>query len=275
MARIISVSNQKGGVGKTTTAINLSAAMAEHGQRVLLVDMDAQGNASSGVGFPRNEVPMGVYDAMLEHRGAADCIMQTHIDGLDVLPCSPDMAGAELDLIDLPYRERRLRKALAEVRGDYDWVFVDCPPSLGLLTINALVAADSVLVPLQAEYYALEGLSELMRVMAFVRERTNPDLVREGIVLTLADRRTNLCKAVEEDVREMLQDEVFQTIIPRNVRLGEAPSFGQPITRYDRRSVGAESYMSLAREVLSRHGMAAHVRGVGIEVQDVQLREAM
>jgi chromosome partitioning protein len=275
MARIISVSNQKGGVGKTTTAINLSASLAELGQRVLLVDMDPQGNASSGVGFPRNEVVMGVYDAMMEERDAAGCIMDTAIPNLRVLPCSPDMAGSELDLIDLAYRERRLRKALMSVRSDYDWIFVDCPPSLGLLTINALVAADSVLVPLQAEYYALEGLSELMRLMAFVKERTNPDLVREGIVLTLADRRTNLCNAVEEDVRDMLGEEVFETIIPRNVRLGEAPSFGKPITSYDRRSTGAEAYMALAHEVLERHGLEARVPMPVAEADKPQLREAM
>ncbi len=269
MARIVAISNQKGGVGKTTTAINLSAALAELGQRVLLVDMDPQGNASSGVGFARNEVPMGVYDALMGNRDASECIMHTQIPGLDVLPGSPDMCGAELDLIDETARERRLRKALLRVRGDYDWVFIDCPPSLGLLTINALVAADSVLVPLQAEYYALEGLSELLRLMSFLKERLNPDVVREGVVLTLADRRTNLCQAVEEDVREMLGDEVFQTIIPRNVRLGEAPSFGKPITSYDRRSMGAQSYIALARELLARHGMTAHIASFGIEAEPI------
>jgi len=268
MARIVSVSNQKGGVGKTTTAVNLAASLASLGQRVLLVDMDPQGNATSGVGFPRNEVPMGVYDALLDHREAAECIMQTGTPNLDVLPASQDLVGAELELIDLKGRERRLRTALLSVRGDYDWIFIDCPPSLGLLTLNALAASDSVLVPLQAEYYALEGLSELLRLMAFVKERLNPDLEREGIVLTLSDRRTNLCRSVEEDVRDMLQDEVYEVVIPRSVRLGEAPSFGRPILDYDRRSTGAEAYLALAHEVLAR-------RGIVLEEDVEPLREAL
>ena len=242
----------KGGVGKTTTAVNLSAALAKAGQRVLVVDLDPQGNASSGLGYPRHDVTMGVYDVLMEFRDLESVLMPTAIDELHVIPATRDLVGAEVELVDEPGRERRLRRVLNRVRGDYDWMVIDCPPSLGLLTINALAAADSVLIPLQAEYYAMEGLGELLRTQAAVKERINPDLKRSGILITMTDRRNNLCREVERQAREVFGDEVFQTVIPRNVRLGEAPSHGKSIVEYDPRSSGAQTYIALARELLDR-----------------------
>lgn len=252
MARILAVSNQKGGVGKTTTAVNLSAALAAIGQKTLLVDLDPQGNATSGVGFPRGAVERSVYDAMVTEEEPASFVIPTEFENLDLLPATRSLVGAELELVDMRDRERCLRGVLNTLRDDYDWILIDCPPSLGLLTINALVAADGVLIPLQAEYYALEGMSELIRTISMVRKRLNPDLVREGVVLTMNDTRNNLCRAVEEDAREMLGHEVFATSIPRNVRLGEAPSYGKPIVTYDNRSSGAKAYRSLALEIVGR-----------------------
>ena len=255
MARVIAISNQKGGVGKTTTAVNLSAALAHRGFQVLLVDLDPQGNASSGVGFPRSAVDLGAYEVLMGEESIEKARSTTIIRGLDVLLASRSLVGAEVEMVEMADRERMLRKALQPVRRQYDFVILDCPPSLGLLTLNALTAADSVLIPLQAEYYAMEGLSELLRTIAVVRRRLNPDLHREGIVITMSDHRNNLCKDVEMETREILGDEVFTTVIPRNVRLGEAPSYGIPIVEYDRRSKGSRAYYGLADELLERNGM--------------------
>jgi len=255
MARIVAISNQKGGVGKTTTAVNLSAALAHRGFQVLLVDLDPQGNASSGVGFPRSAVDVGVYETIMGEETVENARSSTIIRGLDVLLASRSLVGAEVELVEMPNRERCLRKALQPVRRNYDFIILDCPPSLGLLTLNALTAADSVLIPLQAEYYAMEGLSELLRTIAVVRRKLNPDLHREGIVITMSDHRNNLCRDVELETREILGDEVFETVIPRNVRLGEAPSYGIPIVEYDRRSKGSRAYYGLADELIARNGL--------------------
>jgi chromosome partitioning protein len=252
MARILAISNQKGGVGKTTTAINLSAALARCGQRVLLIDLDPQGNAGSGVGYPRSDVKVGIYDALMEFKELDAVTLDTSVEGLRVVPANRELVGAELELIEEENRERRLRKVLAPVRERYEFVVIDCPPSLNLLTVNALVAADAVLVPLQAEYYAMEGLSELLRTVNAVRKKLNPDLEREGILITMADARNKLSRDVESQAREHFGKEVFQTVIPRNVRLGEAPSHGMAILEYDVRSSGAKSYLALAEELLAR-----------------------
>jgi chromosome partitioning protein len=263
MARILAISNQKGGVGKTTTAINLSAALAASGQRVLIIDLDPQGNASSGLGYPRSEVTMGIYDALMEFRDIDSVRMPTGLDRLELVPATRELIGAEIELIEEDSRERRLRKVLAPVRESYDWIVVDCPPSLGLLTVNALVAADAVLVPLQAEYFAMEGLGELLRTIAALRKGLNPDLQREGIVITMADQRNNLCREVEAQARALFGAEVFQAVIPRNVRLGEAPSHGKAIVEYDPRSLGSRAYLALADELLARASAARRpLRGV-------------
>ncbi|MEQ1501654.1 MAG: AAA family ATPase [Myxococcota bacterium] len=254
MARIVAISNQKGGVGKTTTAVNLAAALAAMGRRVLVVDLDPQGNASSGLGYPRTKIDAGLYDVMFEFRDIDSVLLPTAHERLHLLPATRDLVGAELELVTEENRERRLRKMLSEVRNRYDEILVDCPPSLGLLTVNALVGSDAVLIPLQAEYFAMEGLGELLRTISAVRKSWNPDLQREGIVITMTDNRNNLCREVEDQARSLFGDGVLQTVIPRNVRLGEAPSFGQPIVQYDPRSAGARAYFSLAEEILARRG---------------------
>lgn len=251
-SRVVALSNQKGGVGKTTTAINLSAALAARGQRVLLVDMDPQGNASSGLGCPRTSATMGIYDVLMQYREIDSVRVPTSVDNLELIPATRDLAGAAIELAEEKNRERRLRRALNQVRDGYDWVFIDCPPTLNLLTVNALVAADSVLIPLQAEYYAMEGLGELLRTISAVRKSLNPDLQREGILITMTDPRTNLCRDVEQQARQLFHDEVFQAVIPRNVRLGEAPSHGQAIVHYDPTSTGARAHLALADELMSR-----------------------
>ena len=249
--RMIAIANQKGGVGKTTTAINLSAAIAQEGRRVLLVDMDPQANATSGVGFrASDEDPTTTYDILTGDLEARAAIRPSGVPGLDVLPASPDLAGAEVELVDVEGRERVLQRALQSVSSEYDVVLIDCPPSLGLLTINALVACSSVLIPLQCEYYALEGLGHLMETVGRIQEGLNPALQIEGVVLTMFDGRLNLSVQVAEEARKHLGDRVYQTMIPRNVRLGEAPSFGAPVTVYDPACVGAVSYFNLAREIL-------------------------
>jgi len=252
MAHILAISNQKGGVGKTTTAINLSAALAAHQQRVLVVDLDPQGNASSGLGYPRTEVTMGIYDVLLGFRDLDSVRMPTGLDNLEVVPANRELVGAEIELVEEDEREFRLKKVLDPIRDQYDFVVVDCPPSLGLLTVNAFTASDAVLIPLQAEYYAMEGLGELLRTVQAVRKGLNPSLAREGIVITMADQRNNLCREVEQQARELFGAEVFETVIPRNVRLGEAPSFGKAIVEYDPKSTGARSYLALAEELLNR-----------------------
>jgi chromosome partitioning protein len=255
MAHILAISNQKGGVGKTTTTVNLAAALARSHQRVLVVDLDPQGNASSGLGYGREDVTMSIYDALMEFRDIESVLMPTALDNLQLIPANVDLAGAEIELVSEPRREHKLRKVLNRIRDDYDWILIDCPPSLGLLTINGLTAADAVMVPLQAEYYAMEGLGDLLRTIMAVQKNINPDLRREGIVLTMVDRRNNLCREVENQAREIFGEEVFKSVIPRNVALGEAPSYGKSIVEYAPRSKGAIAYLDLATELLQRHGI--------------------
>ena len=252
MGRIIAIANQKGGVGKTTTAINLSACLAEAGQRVLTVDFDPQGNATSGLGFEKGYMDKTVYELLMEECSIEECIISEVQENLDVLPSDVDLAGAEIELLDEPDKESMLRKELKKVEEDYDFIIIDCPPSLNLLTINALTAANTVLVPIQCEYYALEGLSQLIQTVDLVKKKLNPKLELEGVVFTMYDARTNLSLEVVENVKNYLNRAIYKTIIPRNVRLAEAPSHGMPINLYDTRSAGAESYRMLAAEVISR-----------------------
>jgi len=250
-ARILAVANQKGGVGKTTTAINLSTALAAVGRRVLLVDLDPQGNASTGLGVDRNATA-GTYEVLIDELPIASAVLPTQVPGLSLVPASIDLSGAELELVMLERREYRLRDAVAGIGPSYDYILIDCPPALGLLTLNALVAADSVLVPLQCEYLALEGLSQLVRTIERVSGAFNPALRIQGIVLTMFDSRNNLSTLVASDVREYFGDTVYQTVIPRNVRVSEAPSHGKPVLFYDFRSAGAQAYVHLAGEILRR-----------------------
>lgn len=252
-ARVIAIANQKGGVGKTTTAINLATGLAACGQKVLVVDLDPQGNASTGLGV--SEYETDIYEVLIAGAELRSAICATDIPGLDVVPASVDLAGAEIELIDLDHREARLEKALAPVLGDYDYVLTDCPPALGLLTINSLVAADSVLVPLQCEYFALEGMTRLMKSIERIRRAYNEDLDIQGIVLTMHDGRNNLCRSVEAEVREYFGDRVYRTVIPRNVRLSEAPSYGVPALVYDLACAGSQAYARLAAEMLRREGL--------------------
>ncbi len=250
MSRVIAVANQKGGVGKTTTAVNLSACLAVHEAETLLVDGDPQANATSGVGVSVGKDDATTYEVIMAGHSLQDIIVPTDVPHLSVAPADPRLVGAEVELVELPARESRLRRGLADVRARYRYVFIDCPPSLGLLTLNALVAADTVLVPIQCEYYALEGLSRLLETVSLVKESLNPSLELEGVLLTMYDRRVRITEQVAEEVRDFFRGKVFQTTIPRNVRLSEAPSFGQPIVLYDLLSSGAESYMELAKEVM-------------------------
>ena len=251
-ARTIAVANQKGGVGKTTTAVNLATALAATQKRVLLIDIDAQGNASTGLDIEKEIKSNTVYDLLINDVKASDAVVSTQIPGLDLLPASMHLAGAELELLDAEYRESRLANSLEEITGNYDYVLIDCPPALGLLTLNALCAAHSVLVPLQCEFYALEGLSHLIRTIERVRQSFNPQLEIQGVVLTMFDRRNNLSDMVAHDVREHFGDKVFKTVIPRNVRISEAPSFGKPVLLYDWRCKGSKAYIHLASEILKR-----------------------
>ena len=261
MGRIVAVANQKGGVGKTTTTINVAASMAMAGQRVLLVDVDPQGNLTSGVGQKGKAAPAGtIYHALTTAEPmteAAAFIIPTAIDRLQLIPADRSLTGAEIELVPLVQREERLRALLTPIRHEFDYLFIDCPPSLGLLTLNALVAADAVLIPLHCEYFALEGLADLVSTMRRVRASLNPELDIEGVLLTMFDERTNLGQQVALDVRQFFKEKVFRTVIPRNVRLGEAPSHGMPVILYDVKSRGAEAYLALAREVLARSAATA------------------
>ncbi len=252
MGRIIAVANQKGGVGKTTTAINLSACLAEKEQKVLVIDIDPQGNTSSGLGIDKNNVENTVYELMLGEAELKDCIMVEVYPNLSVLPSNINLAGAEIELIGLENQQFILKTQIDKIRYEYDFIIIDCPPSLNTLTVNAMTAADTVLVPIQCEYYALEGLSQLMHTIDLVKQRLNPNLEIEGVVFTMYDARTNLSLQVVENVKETLTNTIYKTIIPRNVRLAEAPSHGMQINIYDSKSAGAEGYRDLADEVIER-----------------------
>ncbi len=252
MAQIISVANQKGGVGKTTTTVNLGACLASLGKKVLLVDMDAQGNATSGVGIRKPDVTQDIYDVLVNELPIADATLVTEHENLSIVPATLQLAGAEIELTSMMARESRLKGSLAEVTDLYDYILIDCPPSLGHLTINSFTASDSILIPVQCEYYALEGLSQLLNTVRLVQKHFNPELEIEGVLLTMYDARTNLGNEVVEEVRKYFREKVYETIIPRNIRLSEAPSHGMPIIDYDPRSRGAEVYQALAKEVVNR-----------------------
>lgn len=250
VGKIISISNQKGGVGKTTTSVNLSACLAYVGKRVLLVDIDPQGNATSGCGIEKANVDQCIYDVLVDDVEAKDVTVPTTVENLYMIPATIQLAGAEIELVPTISREVRLKRALDEVRDQYDYIIIDCPPSLGLLTLNALTASDTVIIPVQCEYYALEGLSQLLNTIRLVQKHLNTDLMIDGVLLTMLDARTNLGIQVIDEVKKYFQDKVYKTIIPRNVRLSEAPSHGEPIIIYDPKSRGAEVYLDLAKEVI-------------------------
>ena len=252
MGRIIAIANQKGGVGKTTTSINLSASIAESGKKVLVIDIDPQGNTTSGLGVDKNELDNTIYELILGECSIHECILKNVINGVSLLPSNVNLAAAEIELIGVDRKEYILKKEVDWIKDQYDYIFIDCPPSLSMLTVNAMTTANTVLVPIQCEYYALEGLSQLIHTVNLVKERLNPDLAMEGVVFTMYDSRTNLSSQVVENVKEHFKQKVFDTVIPRNIRLAEAPSYGMPISLYDPKSAGAEAYRSLAKEILKR-----------------------
>jgi len=251
VSKIIAIANQKGGVGKTTSSVNLGAGMATLGKRVLLIDIDPQGNTTSGVGVNKADVANCIYDVLINEVNPQETILETQNEGLHIIPATIQLAGAEIELVSMISRELKLKKALNAIKANYDYIIIDCPPSLGILTINSLTAADSVIIPIQCEYYALEGLSQLLNTVRLVQKNLNPHLKIEGVLLTMLDARTNLGIQVIEEVKKYFQEKVYRTIIPRNVRLSEAPSHGQSIITYDPRSKGAEVYLELAKEVIS------------------------
>lgn len=251
MGKCIAVANQKGGVGKTTTSVNLSACLGERGKKVLLIDLDPQGNASSGLGVDESE--MSIYDVLIDEVPIKEAIVKTEFKNLSLCPATTSLAGAEIELVAIDDREKRLKNAVSEVKEEYDFVIIDCPPSLGLLTVNAFVCTDTILIPLQCEFYALEGLSQLVRTIKSIKKSMNKDIDIEGILLTMFDGRTNLSIQVADEIKKYYPDKVYKSVIPRNVRLSEAPSYGQPINIYDRHSKGAESYLNLAKEVIKKN----------------------
>lgn len=252
MARIIAICNQKGGTGKTTTSVNLSSALAEIGKRVLLIDMDPQGNATSGVGVNKNEIKISVYEVLLNKATAEEAIHKTVCDRLDIIPCNIHLTGAEIELVGVLSRETRLKKAISEIKNNYDYIFIDSPPSLGLLTLNSLVCANGIIIPIQCEFYALEGVSQLLNTIALIKEGLNANIEIDGVLMTMADFRTNLTVEVINEIKNYFKEKVFESIIPRNIRLSEAPSYGKPINIYDSASIGAKKYQELAQEVVLR-----------------------
>lgn len=251
MGKIIAIANQKGGVGKTTTSINLSACLAEKGKKVLVIDTDPQGNTTSGFGIDKNDLENTIYELILGECSISDCIVKNIIENVSVLPSNVNLAAAEIELIGVERKEYILKNEVDYVKDEYDFIIIDCPPSLNMLTINSMTTADSVLVPIQCEYYALEGLSQLIHTINLVKERLNPDLDMDGVVFTMYDSRTNLSTQVVDNVKQNLKQKVYNTLIPRNIRLAEAPSYGMPINKYDAKSAGAEAYMQLAEEVIN------------------------
>lgn len=252
MGRIVAIANQKGGVGKTTTTINLSACLSEAGQKVLTIDLDPQGNTTSGIGLEKTDLEDTVYELLVDECTIKSCIYKTQIDDLDIIPSNVNLSGAEIELLGINDREYLLKNAIDYIKDDYDFIIIDCPPALNMLTLNAMTTANSILVPIQCEYYALEGLSQLIHTIDLVQQRLNPKMIIEGVVFTMYDARTNLSMQVVENVKENLNTTIYKTIIPRNVKLAEAPSHGLPINLYDKKSAGAESYRLLAKEVMNR-----------------------
>ncbi len=255
MAKVIALANQKGGVGKTTSAINLAASLAVLEYKVLLVDADPQGNASSGFGFDVNNIKVGLYECLVDDANPADNLLKTEIEGLDLLPSNINLVGAEIEMLEQPNREKVMRMVIDKVKDNYDFVLVDCSPSLGLITVNSLTAADSVIIPVQCEYFALEGLGKLLNTIKIIQSRLNPELEIEGFLATMYDSRLRLSNQVVEEVQRHFEDMVFKTLIPRNVKLSEAPSYGKPIVLYDATSIGSTNYLNLAREVLQKNNM--------------------